>query len=171
MARESRSNEEGPKLRREARPWEKPLDCLFAMSPALTCQFAGRAGRSIETGNGGRSPAGGGSPADGPPADGELGGPVAGGPAGGLVTCAAVDLTIPAPAGGAVVTVRPSEAATEVDPIPGTVGSITLAGPPDRPRGMAPEVRLTSRPVLAAGPAEPGPGPACESVGSTCAGV
>jgi hypothetical protein len=36
MARESRSNEEGPKLRREARPWEKPLDCLFAMSPALS---------------------------------------------------------------------------------------------------------------------------------------
>jgi hypothetical protein len=168
MARESRSNEEGPKLRREARPWEKPLDCLFAMSPALTCQFAGKAGRSIETGNGGRSPAAGGMAADGPPpGDGELGGPVAGG----LVTCPAGDLTVPAPAGGAVVTVRPSEAATEVDPIPGTVGSIKLAGPPDRPRGVAPVVRLTSRPVLAAGPPEPGAGPACERVGSRCAGV
>ena len=65
--------------------------------------------------------------------------------------------------------VRPSEAATEVDPIPGTVGSIKLGGPPDTPRGMAPEVRLTSElgvPLtLAAGRAKPGVGLACESTG------
>jgi hypothetical protein len=130
----------------------------------LTRQFGGNGGMSIETGNGGRSPDG-----------GALWGLVAGGAAAGLVGFTVGNLGIPAPTGGAVVADRPSEAATDVDPIPGTVGSIVLARLAEGPRGMAPEVRLTSAvgvlPAVVAGGAQPGAGPACERAGCKRAGV
>ncbi len=163
MARERRSNEKGPGLLWEARPCEKSSCRLLATPTILMRQFGGNGGKSIETGKGGRSPSG--CAPFGVLAVGAAEAPV----------CLTVgDIDIPAPAGAAVVVVRPSEAATDVDPMPGTVGSITLALLPEGPRGMAPEVRFTSvvvGPELAAGPPEPGPGPACERAGSTAAGV
>jgi hypothetical protein len=81
----------------------------------------------------------------------------------------------PGPGGAAVVSVRPSDAATEDAPTPGTVVSIKLAGLDGALRCFAPEVRLTSvvgrESGLAAGCAEPGAEPACDNVGSNPAGT
>jgi hypothetical protein len=81
----------------------------------------------------------------------------------------------PGPGCAAVVSVRPSDAATEDAPTPGTVVSIKLAGLDGALRCFAPEVRLTSvvgrESGLAAGCAEPGAEPACDNVGSKPAGT
>ncbi len=134
----------GPSFRREARPFETSSRLWLAttlergsVSPAAT--GASRSRPATEEGR--RLPAVCRRPARGEP---WLPGT---GAAGGLVCCSAAARDIPAPAGDrAVVAVRPSEAATDADPMPGTVGSIKLARsrPTDR-AGVAPEVRLTSR--------------------------
>jgi hypothetical protein len=168
-------------------PWNTVLRWLRAIS-IPNRQFGGRGGKSIETGKGGRS-----SVAGGLPAAAALGGGVAG--SGGEVDAltgadpeivgeaeAAVAVTggrggdpAPAPAGGAVDSVRPSDAATEDAPTPGTDGSIKLAEPDAELRGIAPEVKLTSvvgrESGLAAGSAESGAGPACDNLGSKPAGL
>jgi hypothetical protein len=137
----------------------------FEECPILTRQFGGNGGKSIDTGNGGRSPGGGAR-------CGLTAGEAA--VAGGLKCGKVGNPDRPAPGGGAVVVVRPSEAATVVDPMPGTVGSIMLARLTDGPRGIAPEVKLTSavgvRPAVAAAPAGAGAGPACERTGCRPAG-
>jgi hypothetical protein len=135
-------------------------------------QPGGNGGKSIEAGNGGRSPPDGGLSVPDELAGDEPWLPV-GAAAGGLDCGSVRDPDVPAPDGVAVV--RPSEAATDDDPMPGTVGSIKLARPPDEPRGLDPEVRLTSVvpgcPAPVVGEAEPAPEPLCERNGRTAAGV
>jgi hypothetical protein len=85
--------------------------------------------------------------------------------------CAGVRELVPR-AVEAVVVVRPSDAATDDEPIPGTDGSIRLPPPPDDRRAVVPEVRVTSAVggVRPAAPAGPWLGPACERLGSRLAG-
>ena len=73
------------------------------------------------------------------------------------------------PGGRAVVAVRPSDAATDVDPMPGTVGSIKLRWSADRDcarvgAGGQAHVARGARYWRPAGPI-PASGPACERVG------
>jgi hypothetical protein len=168
-------------------PWDTVLRWLRAIS-IPNRQFGGRGGKSIETGKGGRSAAAGGLPAAAALGGGEDGGV---GVVGGL-TGAGTEIEGVAKAGGAaagdcgngparsadggaVDSVRPSDAATDDAPIPGTVGSIKLAEPDAVVRGIAPEVRLTSavgrESGLAADRAESPAGPACDRVGSKPAGT
>ena len=138
LAQRALRKERGPGFAGKPGPCDTVLRWLRAIS-IPNRQFGGRGGKSIETGKGGRSSAAGGLPAAAALGGGEDGGVVNGltgrdrdrrcrrgcrrggwqcgnGPAG------AADA-----AGGA--SVRPSDAATEDAPIPGTVGSIKLAVP------------------------------------------
>jgi hypothetical protein len=70
---------------------------------------------------------------------------------------------------------RPRDAATEVAPMPGTVGSIKEAGDRDRSPPIAPDVRFTSPvravPLLATGCALAGSGVVRDRLGNTAAGL